>query len=210
MYYAFPKHPGDLNLTGITTQYVRSEKCEDHREKLRLFCEATNVRAAMLKQIAQAILEIYIKRFRNKHTHALDEDIYVILSYLIKTYGKVTNEELQEQEDNLWGRVFETTQPIILLFNEIEDLLEVATQNTNKYTDTQLVNLGVRLVKNMNDFEKGLTDWFAKSAIDRTWKNFKPHFETAYTKLEQVRGLSMKNSVFNQQANSITPILQEL
>ena len=132
--YAFPKHPGDLNLTGITTQYVTSEKREDHREELRLFREATNVRAAMLKQIAQAIPEMYIKCFRN-HTHALDEDIYAILSYLIKTCGKVTNEEIQEQEDTLRGRVFEITEPIILLFNEIEDSQEAATKNTNKYTD---------------------------------------------------------------------------
>ena len=30
--YAFLKHPGALNRTGITTQYVRSGKCEHHRE----------------------------------------------------------------------------------------------------------------------------------------------------------------------------------
>ena len=51
----------------------------------------------MLKQIAQAIPEMYIKYFRNKHTHVLDEDIHKILSYLIKNYGKITNEEVREK-----------------------------------------------------------------------------------------------------------------
>ena len=145
--YAFPAHPGSLDLTDVSTQYVRLERREDHCEQLILFREATNVRAAMLKQLAVAIPEMYIKRFRNKYTHALDGDIYAILNYLLKTYGKVTSEQVQEMEDTLRGRVFDITEPIILLFNEVEDLQEVATQNGNKYTDTQIATLGVRLIK---------------------------------------------------------------
>ena len=85
----------------------------------------------MLKQIAQAVPEMYINYFRNKHTHALDGDIHKILNYLIKTYGKVNNKQVQEHEDNLQERVFEIMDPRIPLFNEVEDLQEVATQSGN-------------------------------------------------------------------------------
>ena len=41
--------------------------------------------------------------------------------------------------------------------------------------------------------------------------NFKTHFETAYQVLRQVRGITMRNSIFQQQANSVTErVLQEI
>lgn len=63
----------------------------------------------------------------------------------------------------------------------------------------------------MNDFEKGLTDWYAKPTADHTYDNFKSHFETAYSSLRKVRGVTMRNSIFQQQANSVTErVLQEI
>ena len=54
---------------------------------------------------------------------------------------------MQEKEDALCRHVFEIMEPIILIVNEVEHLQEVATENGNKYTNTQIVNLGVRLIK---------------------------------------------------------------
>ena len=63
----------------------------------------------------------------------------------------------------------------------------------------------------MNDFEKGLTDWYARPTVDHTFVNFKLHFEDAYSSLRKVRGMTMRNSIFQQQANSVTErVLQEI
>ena len=71
-------------------------------------------------------------------------------------------------------------------------------------TERQLVGLGIHLIKNFNDFERGLDDWYAQPLHQKTWANFKTHFEAAYRLLRQRRGPSMKNTVFQQTANSIT------
>ena len=44
------------------------------------------------------------------------------------------------------------------MFNEIQDLQDMAIAANNAYSDTQMVNLGIHLIKNLCDFEKGLID----------------------------------------------------
>ena len=69
----------------------------------------------------------------------------------------------------------------------------------------------IHLIKNMSDFEKGLTDWYARPAVEHAFVNFNSHFERAYTSLRKVRGVTMRNSIFQQQAGSVTEsVLQEV
>ena len=65
------------------------------------------------------------------------------------------------------------------------------------FSDTQIVNLSVQLIKNMCDFEKWLIDWHAKLSNEHTWFNFQSYFEHAHHTLRKVRGTSTKNTIFN-------------
>ena len=56
----------------------------------------------------------------------------------------------------------------------------------------------------MNDFERGIEDWFTLPRANRTWIQFKTHFERAYQSLKNVRGPTMRNTSFQQQANAIS------
>ena len=71
-------------------------------------------------------------------------------------------------------------------------------------TNTQVVDLGIQLLRNMCDFETGLINWFARPTAKHTWTNFKDHFDDAYKALEKVRGKTMRNTIFQAQANSVT------
>ena len=74
----------------------------------------------------------------------------------------------------------------------------------NEYTERQLVNIGIQIIKNTNDFERGLENWIIRPTVDKTWVNFKAHFETAHKYLTQLSGPLMKNSSFVNTANAIT------
>ena len=87
----------------------------------------------------------------------------------------------------------------------------MATASNTPYNDCQLVNLGLRLIKNMSDFEQGLQHWYDCPQADQTWMNFKIHFEDAYASLLCLRGPSMRNTAFQQQANAISrQVLSEI
>ena len=51
----------------------------------------------------------------------------------------------------------------------------------------------------------------ARPRIDKTWVNFKTHFEAAHKRLRGLRGPTMRNSSFQQTVNSITQeVLREI
>ena len=78
-----------------------------------------------------------------------------------------------------------------------------------EYTETQLVNLGVQLIKNTNDFERGLETWLSQPVAARTWIAFKAHFNRAQAQLRRIRGPTMRNTAFANTANSIINSVRE-
>ena len=70
-----------------------------------------------------------------------------------------------------------------MLFNDIEDIIELSALTKTTLTDNQVVFLGITLTKNMNDYENALTTWFAKPADSPTWTEFKAYFTAAQDQL---------------------------
>ena len=52
------------------------------------------------------------------------------------------------EEQNLQARVFEITEPMIVMYNEVDDLVEFGTVANTPYIDPQIVKLGIKLIKN--------------------------------------------------------------
>ena len=67
---------------------------------------------------------------------------------------------MKEQEEIFSAKVFDIKQPLVILVGELEDLQQIFVAALNPYTDTQIVNIGVKLIKKFNDFEKGLISLF--------------------------------------------------
>ena len=80
-------------------------------------------------------------------------------------------------------KTFLLTDPIILLFNEVEELQEMATAAQAPLTNQQIMNLGLKLIKNTADFEKALANWYATPTNCQTWVNFKTHFTATQEQL---------------------------
>ena len=99
-------------------------------------------------------------------------------------------------------------QPLVIIFNNLDELKQVVMLSNNLHTGTYIVNIGIRLIKNFNDFEKGLTEWFDQLAIQHTLFNFKTHYEREYQALKRVRGTTMRSTSYFHQVNTITVILE--
>ena len=77
--------------------------------------------------------ELYLKRFRDRATGILTHNIPDILEYLFINYGEVTDEEVIDMSDKLKSMVFDITQPIVVLYNEIQDLQDLADAAKNTF-----------------------------------------------------------------------------
>ena len=202
--YVRPLHPGVSVIPPGTPNWQAQMLREDHKEAIRLFNEITNIEKALLKQLGKALPDLYLKQFRNSHSNTITTNLPTILEFLFTTYGDIEQEHLDEKKEQLCAKVFDITQPMAVMFNEVEDLLELSTAAANPYTPRQVIKIAEQLIKNFNDFEKGLEEWYALPAENQTWPDFKLHFEQAHKKLRKLRGKTMRNTSFSQTANMIT------
>ena len=86
---------------------------------------------------------------------------------------------------------------MIILFDELEELQKIFVTALNPYTGTQMVNIGLKLIKNFNDFGKGLISWFECPVEEHTLINLKTHFERDYQALRRVRGTTIQDFTSN-------------
>ena len=98
-----------------------------------------------------------------------------------KLFVPVIDKELQEAITKLRERVFDIAEPLVGLYNEVEELKALSIAAESELTEAQLVNIGV--IKNMNYYKRGLETWLSQPVAARTWLDFKAHFTTAQDKL---------------------------
>ena len=167
--------PNDPIIDGKTKAHEAIRLRDEFKEAKSLYKEMISLEKALLKKISAAVPAMYLKQFRNKHSNALDKPIPEIMEHLFSVYGRVPQEELDEAESKLRAQIFDISEPLVLMFNEIDEMQDMATAAENEFSDQQIVNLGIHLIKNTGDFEKGITEWY-ESTTTKNWKSFKSHF----------------------------------
>jgi hypothetical protein len=195
--YVAPDFPV-LTLPPSPTGPVISQLTRQFTEDMRCYREALDIRKALIKQIVAAIEPRYLKTLRNTDTHSITQDVPTVLTYLFNRYGKVTPDKLNEKEQEVRAFVYNLQDPLVLLFDQVEDLKKLADAAQMPYTTRQIVNFGVQLIRNTHDFQDGLKAWYDIDEADKTWPNFKILFEDEHDKLRLVRGETMQHAGFHQ------------
>ena len=76
-----------------------------------------------LDQITRKSAPRYLSKIvRNQCTNTITTNVPVLLAHLFTTCRAIESEELKEKEDILTTKVFDITQPLMILFNEIKEL----------------------------------------------------------------------------------------
>ena len=196
--YAHPVHPGNLNIAPGTAHHEATRLRAEHNKHIRLFRETVDVEKALIKQLVAALEPKYLEALRSPTTNAIMIPLHDVLTYLFTRYGKVTAESLTELEEKVKTLQYNVTEPIITIFNEIEELSRVADAANNPFSEMQKVQIGLKVIKNTNDFETAIEKWYGRPAVEHTWANFKTHFDEARTLLREIRGPTMQNTNFSQ------------
>ena len=58
--------------------------------------------------------------------------------------------------------------PLVIIYNDIEDLKQLAIAVRNQYSQTQLVQFGLEILRNTHGFEDGLKVYITTSSADLT------------------------------------------
>ena len=108
-----------------------------------------------------------------------------VLTRLFTKYERVVEETFNNQETKVKTIKYLLSEPFVNVTTTIDELAPVATAANNPYSDNQKIQMGLGIVKNTNDFEVALLDWYQRPVADRTYDNFKDHFEEARDLLKE-------------------------
>ena len=198
--FVAPNYPPPLLIPATSTQIQAIELKEQHGEAKRLYLECKNVEKALLRHIQDAIEDKFIEPLVDPYTNLLTGDVPSILEYLNYNYGKVRSEEVTQKDNEVMTMSWQPTDPLVLLTRPIEQLQKLATTAGIPYTDSQILEKGLTLIRSTRDFEYALTQWEDKPQDDKTWANFKTHFHEAQLQLKKIRGPTMQQAGY-QHAN---------
>ena len=146
----------------------------------------------------------------NEDTQLIHADIPDVLEYLFTTYGKVNSEEVKQQESDIRTMTFHPADPMILLFNPIEKLKKLGESAGIAYTEEQLLDIGLTVIRNTHDFERALGDWELFPDHNKTWVNFKTHFKEAQTHLKAIRGPTMQQAGYHHASHLANQMRQDM
>ena len=80
---------------------------------------------------------------------------------------------------------FTVSDPLTKLWKEIEGIQQLSTAASSPYSQQQLINIALHVIKDTRDYQQGLNDWYTLPAMNQTWLRLKGHFQTACRNLKK-------------------------
>ena len=154
--YVQPVHPGLLVIPVGAAQHAAARLRKDHKESLRQYRETVDVKKALTKHIVQANDPKYLNALRNRVTNTINDDVQAILNYFFRRYGIVEDDYLADRELKVRDMQYNLLDPLVTMYNEVEDLEQLGIAADNPYSVTQLIKFALQIIKNTR-----LWRWYA-------------------------------------------------
>ena len=180
-----PTFPPPLVVPTGTTRIAEDEMKRNHTEAIRVFREVLGVENALKQQLLKAIDTSYLEALYDPQTYDLLGNIEQILDYLLTTYGTVTPEFLNEEDEKVRKLSYNSNLPIDTIFNAIEDLVLVGIAAEIPYSPQQKITLATNIFLKSGKFKDYLKEWKRKALGDKTWLNLKIHFRAAHIEIRE-------------------------
>lgn len=142
-----PRFPGRLEIPRGTDTIDAMNMREEHKRELNLYRECREVEKALLRHITTAVEPKFIDFLKNEDTDLIEDDIPTVLAYLFSNHGKVPTSVVKEKEQEVLATPFVPSDHMVTIYRPIEQLKTLAEIAGIPYTETQIVDFGVQLIK---------------------------------------------------------------
>ena len=138
----------------------------------------------------------FLAEILDGNTNNIDLSIPKILSYLFTNFADLSVKEVMKEEKKFGSLYWNTAEIPMIIFNQIKYFQRLVKAAEVPRSQQQLISLAW-------DFEKGLSEWFAKATNNKTWSNFKSHFNLAHKQLRMIHGKTIRNTPYHQANNMV-------
>lgn len=207
-HFVIPVDPGDYDLTipNNATNAVRGRMESSHTAAKLAFDTCAAVQLSVKNQMINAVEDAYLDEIRDEDTGFQQPSPEDIIAHLMDRYGDISEWLITENKQTI-DEHFDPTLPFATYTKRIEKCLQLANDAGTPYSDAQLVQIGVVAVTKTGMFNEGYLRWTRRPVADKTWANFKTHFNKEHTEWRNMSRMTAKQSGFG--ANAVTPGLPE-
>ena len=104
--------------------------------------------------------------------------------------------------DTKMKRRYDPTQPFEDLIDQIEEGVDFASAGKQPYSPKQIINIAYSLVFDTALFPEACREWRNKEEVQKTWANFKKHFQDAHLELRE-SGATLRTSGYHDSINRV-------
>ena len=171
-----PPNPGVLvpNPAGSDDQIASAE--DMHRLTKKLYLETLLLKQTIKQKITEAVDTKYLAALRNPVTGKISPLVPPILDFLYDNYGHITPQQLDDKTTIFKSMTYDPSQPIDLIFNSIDELVEYAGAAKAELTQSQTINLALVILHIQLIFKDDIQAWKRTNPAYKTWDNFKHDF----------------------------------
>ena len=108
----------------------------------------------------------------------MNQSIRNLLTHLFNNYGNITQREL-EDNDTRMRALWDPNSPFDCLVQQLEDGQDYADDGGQPYTANQLLCIAYTLIFKTGLYFEDCKAWNTKLNNEKTWTNFKAHFQRA-------------------------------
>jgi hypothetical protein len=183
--FIVPVNPGAQPIIpDAATAAMIAALTRTHTENIRIWREYLATDKGLKQQLIHAVDEMYYKTLRNRITGYASVTTRNILEHLYLTYGHISPADLADNDATMKS-AYDPSQPIEVLFDQIEEALDLAAAANAAYTPQQIVAYAYNLVFQTGVFADACRDWRRRPLIEKTWANFKRDFAVAHQELRE-------------------------
>lgn len=156
----------------------------DHKESGRIYREYKATDKILKQQLLGAVNELYYQALSNPLTGYAGVKTLDIITHLYAKYGKISAADLADNEVQLRAP-YDAQTSMETLFSQIERAERIAKARNASYSKAQLVQAAYNTVFQTGMYNDACREWRRRPNAEKTWDNFKEHYETAQHELQE-------------------------
>ena len=204
--YIRPEAPAAPNYTGMTASQIATAR-EAFDAECRAFADVNLIEATLKRQINESMEDKYLTGMVNPHTGVFTQTIPEIFATLYRKYANIHAQAVTEKKQKVESIQYMHSEPVLTIFHEVQEFGEYAKASGASMSGTQLIDIATIILQRANIFTSDFRKWNAKPAEEKTWANYRTHFDTAQDSIKKaVPTQTVSDLGYHQSANFATDL----
>src|SRR5210317_1532119 len=180
--FTIPAGTSQVQAANLRKQYLKD--CAE----FNLYLNATK---ALKKQINDAVPTEFLDDIRDDYVGLANLTIPEIFDHIFdQPSGEVTEDDVEECRQSIEQQKYSLEEELAVYYKWLMDYQQYAQQGGEEVTNSTIMNIALRHIRATGHFNKACREWKAKPAAQKTWANFKTHFNKARKEAKQDAAIS--------------------